>query len=119
MQKEFIKNALNDSLTKDIAIPAAIDEYDTFVKQKRSQDMEVEPNEGEKSDDKVPPTVTPIPTRQVLSLRGTGGSKPTPSGSNTNGLVTETLNDSERLQTTALHTVAALFYKLITTFKHS
>lgn len=121
MQKEFIKNAINDSVTEDITLPLAIEDYDTFKKQKHldSQNdreaMETEKGDGEK---------IPMPTRQVLSLRGndTKSSKlfSYDSSKSTDAKdETEDEKEHEIIQTATLRTVAALFYKLITTFKHS
>lgn len=122
-QKEFIRNAINDSLTEDVNLPSAIEDYETFRKRPRLDSQTEMEIENEKSEDKLPVSnVTPIPTRQVLSLRGNDAkvsSKSTTSDSDKGNERPIQGEDDEKIQTAALQTVAALFYKLITTFKHS
>lgn len=129
MQKEFIKNAIHDFTNEEITLHSAVYDLETLVGTSvGSGGGGNDEEKGSRADAASDRFDTPVPTRQVLSLRGGSdgknvGVKPFPS-SVTSELLSKGEEqvgdeDSGKLRAATLHTIATLFYKLITTFKHS
>lgn len=97
-----------------LLVPFAVDEYEIlkFIKNKEHI-LQGEQSAGSYS---CVTTESVLPARQVLSLRGENTKPSSPAGENKYS--TEDPKENE-IRTAILYTVAALFYKLITTFKHS
>lgn len=114
LQKEFIRNAINDNDAEMLLVPFAVDEYEIlkFIKNKEHI-LQGEQPAGSYS---CVTTESVLPARQVLSLRGES-TKPSSRTGESQYSVAD-LEENE-IRTAILYTVAALFYKLITTFKHS
>ncbi|XKL65922.1 hypothetical protein PGB90_009342 [Kerria lacca] len=96
--KEFIRNSINDNITDELTIPPAIDDYETFklvtaeefLYADKTQNLELSENND----------VSAVQTISMLSV------------------IPESENDI-KLYTATFGIVARLFFKLITTFKHS
>lgn len=112
LQKEFIRNAINDAINEDIEIPLVIENDDSC------NDASV-PAFGMLSGSDANVPVEPIPGRQVLSLRGVRSKPPIIKTSNEGPVSSNVDSEIEKLHTIELNIIARLFYKLITTFKHS
>jgi len=111
LQKEFIRNAINDAVNENVQIPLPVENdllnTDEFV-------SGIQLPLGNSTVEQV----DPIPARQVLSLRGVRSKPPIVSATSEETQSSDGTN-AEKLHILELNIIARLFFKLITTFKHS